>query len=366
MDLLVTLDIIQHKNKRQITISFEYNLALKELVKKHPLVKWSNTHKVFYLPFSKNNTNAIYIYLKQLGYKVNYDAITSKIGEKKIEYQKFKNALLEFKNWLIQKRYSINTIKTYSSMLELFFKHTNYKDLNTVNKKDIEYFTNKYIIKNNYSYTFQNQLVNAIKLFYKYHTNLVLDLNSIDRPKKSKKLPEVLSLDEVKLILSLTKNFKHKTLLSLLYSCGLRIGEVLDIQLSSIDFKRHLLHVKAAKGKKDRYVPISLTMIVVLKRYIFSYKPKTFLFNGIKNPKYSAVSARQVLKRIIQKTTIKKHVTLHTLRHSYATHLLENGTDIRFIQELLGHNDPKTTMIYTHVSTQSLQKIKNPFDDFNI
>lgn len=154
--------------------------------------------------------------------------------------------------------------------------------------------------------------------------------------------------------------------MSLTYSCGLRISEALNLRINSIDLNRKLLHIKSAKGREDRFVPISLTMIDLLKRYLSLYNPKLYLFEGQKNATYSTTSARQVLKRALNKTNINKNVTLHTLRHSYATHLLENGTDIRFIQELLGHNSPKTTMIYTHVSTISLQKIKNPFDDFYI
>ncbi len=146
----------------------------------------------------------------------------------------------------------------------------------------------------------------------------------------------------------------------------MRIGGALSLKLTSVDLKCKLLHVKSGKGRKDRYVPLSVTMIQLLKTYYVQYKPKDYVFEGKNDAKYSAVSARQVLKRALKHTSIRKHVTLHTLRHSYATHLLENGTDIRFIQELLKHNSPKTTMVYTHVSTTSLEKIKKYFDGFEI
>ena len=155
-------------------------------------------------------------------------------------------------------------------------------------------------------------------------------------------------------------------MLSLLYACGLRIGEALKLQLSNIDMERNFMHVKSAKGSKDRYVPIPKQMIVLLQKYLHAYQPKLYVFEGQHGGMYSSVSARQVLVRSLKKTGITKRVTLHTLRHSHATHLLENGTDLRFIQELLGHNSPKTTMIYTHVSTTSLDKINNPFDDFEL
>ncbi|CAM1346141.1 conserved hypothetical protein [Tenacibaculum crassostreae] len=364
----IILSKLYHKDKNQIRINFEYNYEIKEYVKKHPLVKWSNTYKTFYLPFSKENANNFCVYLRKKNYLVDFKKLqNNKINTlpKKLSPE-ITSSIDLFKKWLVQMRYSNNTIKTYISMIELFFKFHSEKNIQQITKRDIEFFNDEYIIKNNYSSTFQNQLINAIKLFYTYNTNQYLDLQNLNRPKKSKKLPEVLSLDEIKQILTSIKNLKHKTLLSLIYSCGLRIGEALNLKTNSIDLNRQLLHIKSAKGRKDRFIPISPTMILLLNRYLSLYFPKVYLFEGQANAKYSTTSARQVLKRGLSKTNITKRVTLHTLRHSYATHLLENGTDIRFIQELLGHNSPKTTMIYTHVSTTSLQKIKNPFDDFNI
>lgn len=356
-----------HKNEDQIKVSFDFNYTLKEYIKKHPLIKWSKTHKTFYLPFTKQNANNFYSYLKKNNYSVNYRKLVLLESKKLPPLDiKFNVPIKDFENWLIQMRYSKNTIKTYISMISLFFRYHYDKNLNQINKKDIEAFNSNYIIKNGYSFTFQNQLINAIKLFYKYNTKSSLDLKHLDRPKKSKKLPEVLSLDEVKQLLSSIKNVKHKTLLSLLYSCGLRIGEAINLKIDSINLNRSLLHIKSAKGRKDRVVPISPVMADLLIKYMHQYKPKVYLFEGQNKLKYSAVSSRQVLKRAIIHCGVEKNITLHTLRHSYATHLLENGTDIRFIQELLGHNSPKTTMIYTHVSTTSLEKIKNPFDDFNI
>lgn len=150
-----------------------------------------------------------------------------------------------------------------------------------------------------------------------------------------------------------------------MYACGPRIGEALKLQPKDIDLERRFMHIKSAKGAKDRYVPIPVQMVALLKQYLEAYKPGLFIFEGQKEGKYTDVSARQVLKRSLAKAGIQKTITLHALRHSHATHLLENGTDLCFIQEL-GHNSPKTTMIYIHVSTTSLDKIKNPFDDFEL
>ncbi len=371
----IKLSPITHHNLPQVKIDFEFNHDVKEYIKKFPQVKWSATHKAFYIPFSKENVNSLFLYLRDNKYYVDYGELKSqKATTSEIKSFKpiilndlkshYKQPIKDFVKWMHQRRYSKNTIDTYESMIIIFFKYHHTKDITQITKEDLIDFNTNYILANNYSYTYQNQLVNAVKLFYKQVLNSVLDTEDLDRPKKANRLPEVLSLDEVKELLTLIKNVKHKTLLSLLYSCGLRIGEAISLKLTSIDFERNLLHVKSGKGRKDRYVPLSKTMIPLLKTYYTQYKPTTFVFEGQNGGNYSAVSARQVLKRALRHTSIKKHVTLHTLRHSYATHLLENGTDIRFIQELLGHNSPKTTMIYTHVSTTSLEKIKNPFDDF--
>lgn len=173
-----------------------------------------------------------------------------------------------------------------------------------------------------------------------------------------------MSKEEIKLILEAHSNIKHKTMLSLIYSCGLRRSELLNLKPNDIDSKRNIVIIRQSKGKKDRITPLSPKILELLRAYYTIYKPKIFLFEGQKSGSiYSEKSLQSVLKQALQKAKINKPVTLHWLRHSYATHLLESGTDLRYIQELLGHNSSKTTEIYTHVSTKSLQQIKSPFDD---
>ncbi len=185
----------------------------------------------------------------------------------------------------------------------------------------------------------------------------------IHRPKCPKLLPNVLSKEEVKQIFDKTSNLKHKAMLSLIYACGLRCGELLKLKFEHVDTKRNLLIIKQAKGRKDRIVPLSAKILSLLIEYYKTFKPKIYLFEGqTQGVMYDERSLQLVLKTNILKANIKKPVTLHWLRHSYATHLLENGTDLRYIQELLGHSSSRTTEIYTHVSTQNLQKITSPFD----
>jgi integrase/recombinase XerD len=173
-----------------------------------------------------------------------------------------------------------------------------------------------------------------------------------------------LSKEEIKFILDAHSNIKHKMMLSLIYSCGLRCGELLALEPVHIDSKRNIVLLKNSKGKKDRIVPLSPKILEMLRDYYKVYKPTVYLFEGrTTGLQYDARRLQLIIKQALQKTGITKPVTLHWLRHSYATHLLESGTDLRYIQELLGHNSSRTTEIYTHVSTKSLQQIKSPFDD---
>src|SRR5690554_2756926 len=191
-----------------------------------------------------------------------------------------------------------------------------------------------------------------------------MDIDEIHRPRREQKLPHVISKEEVKAILEAPGNLKHRAMLSLIYACGLRRSELLNLKLCHVDSKRKLLIIRQSKGRKDRVAPISEKIIELLREYYKAYRPKEWLFEGQKvGFKYSETSLEKVLKQSLQKAKIDKPVTLHWLRHSFATHLLESGTDLRYIQEILGHKSSRTTEIYTHVSTKSLQNIKSPFDD---
>ena len=269
-----------------------------------------------------------------------------------------------FKSYLNYRRYSKNTIKTYSDALQSFFKFHATENIEQLTIEHLIKFNNEHILKNSYSASYQNQVINAIKLFYRNRFNRKMEVDFIERPRREKRLPNVLSKSEVKTILESPINLKHRAMLSLIYACGLRRSELLNLTLKDVLSDRHLLFIRQSKGKKDRMLPISDKLISMLREYYRAYKPKIWLFEG-QNPgeQYSERSIQLVLNQTLVKAKINKPVTLHWLRHSYATHLLENGTDLRYIQELLGHSSSKTTEIYTHVSTHSIQKIKSPFDD---
>lgn len=377
MDLSIKVRKVVHNNENRIIISFPYEEELVLLIKKFEDARWSKTHRAWHIPQNKYNISDIFKVFKNKAW-VDYrdfsrkDVLdttveSGKRGAKTVLEEKISAEAIEkiekFRFWLHSRRYSPSTINTYLDSIKTFLRFYAFKKIQEIDNNDLIRFNNEYILANNYSASFQNQVVNAVKLFFKTIENSPLDIDAIHRPKRAKKLPNVLSKEEVKAILDTPTNIKHKAMLSLIYACGLRCGEILSLKPNDIDSKRNILHVKNAKGQKDRIVPLSEKIIVLLREYYKATKPKYYLFEGqTKGNRYDARSLQNVLKQSIAKTKITKPVTLHWLRHSYATHLLESGTDLRYIQEILGHNSSKTTEIYTHVSTKSLQQIKSPFD----
>lgn len=271
-----------------------------------------------------------------------------------------------FEEYLYQRRYSLNTINTYRESLKVFATFIEPKSLNEVTMDDLERFNYDYIIKRKLSSSYQNQVVNALKIYYQRFHSLSMDLSTIERPKEDYKLPEILSLEEVERLICSIRNKKHKAMISLIYSSGLRSGELINLKISDIDSHRMLLFIRAGKGKKDRYVPLSPTALELLREYYRGYRPKVFLFNGEESLQYSPSSLRRVFHKAKRIAGITKKVSLHTLRHSYATHLLESGINLRYIQEILGHNSPKTTQIYTHVSSEGCRKIVSPIEKINV
>ncbi len=365
----IRLHTFRHKGADQIGIKFPFDNSVKNYIRQFNGVLWTATHSCFYVTYSASTYSELLAHLKEKSWHVDATRMTAFKKDQDandLYIKKYYKIVNRFGNWMAQKRYSPSTITTYTSSIKIFLRHYKNKNLDEITEKDIIRFNQDYILANGFSTTLQNQLISALKLFYKKYQNKHLDLENLERPKKSKTLPEVLSIKEVEDLLYATHNLKHKMLLSIIYSAGLRIGEALNITLTNVDSQRMLLHIMNAKGKKDRYLPLSPKLLVLLREYFKLYKPKVYLFEGRNGEQYSQSSARSILKNALQGTKITKRVTLHTLRHSYATHLLESGTDIRYIQELLGHNSPKTTMIYTHVSSHKLQNIKSPFDKLKI
>ncbi|MCH2231950.1 MAG: site-specific integrase [Crocinitomicaceae bacterium] len=277
-----------------------------------------------------------------------------------------KSTINNFKTYLKRQRYSDNTIKTYAECLGTFFRFFENKSIDLYTNEDLSEFNTEYILKYNYSISYQKQVINAVKLFFQVNPSNSFSIEELERPKELKTLPVVLSLNEVEKLINSIINLKHKTIIMMIYSCGLRRGELQSMKINDIDSDRMIIHIKQAKGKKDRIVPLSSTMLKQLRTYARAYKPNELLFTGKSGGKYSGTSLQAILRKALQKAQIIKPVTLHTLRHSYATHLLESGVNLRYIQDVLGHSSPKTTQIYTHVSTEDFGKIVSPLEKLSL
>ncbi len=267
---------------------------------------------------------------------------------------------------LREKRYSQHTIGSYISQLTFFFKYFHPKTPSSIDEGDISEFMDKYVIDLGYSASYQNQLITAIKTYYGLSVDGLFEIENLKRPKKGRPLPQVLSKDEVTRILNATRNLKHRLILWIIYSCGLRRSEVINIRLQDLNKERSILHIKGGKGNFDRIVPVSGRVWEKIDEYITAYQPQEYLFEGQKGGKYTASSVYNVFKQAIRRVGIKKDIGVHSLRHSYATHLHESGLDIRYIQELLGHKSSRTTEIYTHVSRRNLIDIRSPIDDLDL
>jgi site-specific recombinase XerD len=247
--------------------------------------------------------------------------------------------------------YSENTIKTYLHCIDEFIKNSRTYQTR-LNSKDFQMYLDNYKFT---SISQQNQIINAIRFLYKYGLNKKYDKVSFQRPKKERKLPRVISKEDLLNKINGIDNLKHKSILALGFSCTLRVSEVCNLKIRDIDSKRMLILIRDSKNHKDRYVPMSNNLLLILRKYWKEYKPKLYLFEGQFKDQYSTGSCESIYHKYIDKNT-----GFHTLRHSGATCMLESGTDIRLIQKVLGHSSIKTTTIYTHVSNEILRNVKTP------
>lgn len=271
-----------------------------------------------------------------------------------------------FTSYLTRRRYRANTIKAYTELVMQFLRVLGRHDPSALGEQDIARYIQKYYVDAGKSSSYQNQAVNALKLYYKVEFGKEIGLTVALRPRSEHKLPNVLSTDDVKRILQSFDNEKHRTIFYLIYSGGLRISEAVNMRLNDIDSKRGMIRIRDAKGGKDREVPLSKTLLDQIRAYYKRYRPKEFIFEGQFGGQYTTRSIQALFRQAMERTGIRKKATVHTLRHSYATHLLENGTDLRIIQELLGHKSSKTTEIYTHVSQRLKQNVPNPLDQLGL
>jgi len=350
-----------HKKESQLLLKFSFDNTLIGLIKSIRGTHWSKTMNAWYLKNSEENLSLILELFKGVT-KVDTSKVIKKIRFKRNLTTAQKKLLNNFYLFLKGKRYSQSTIQTYTFFIADFINFHTKTPIEELTNRDVELFIETVFIERKYSVSSQRQFISALKIFITFCTQTKINDLSLERPKKSRILPNILSQEEVLKIIQLTRNLKHRAIIVLLYSSGLRIGEVTSLLLKNIDILRRQINVEGGKGRKDRFVVLANTFLPLLQNYLSTFKPAFYFVEGLEGKKYSQSSIRKFLFNSVQKAGISKKVTPHTLRHSYATHLLENGVGLRHIQELLGHAKPETTMIYTHVAKKDLLGIQSPLD----
>jgi integrase/recombinase XerD len=361
-----------HDENDVVFLEFQKDFSIIAVVKSIKGVKWSHNKMKWYIPLKEFDLSIILTALKSIAF-VDYRWLNQSVrnGEEKKEAVKInkeippeiEDSLNKLKLYMSHKRYGDSSIRSYREGMKVFLLFLYPKPLHEITPDDMADFVNSYIIKKNLSYSFQNQVINAVKLFFKEVVPCYFDVAKFERPRSEHKLPNVLSKDEIRRLLDSYSNVKHKTMISLIYACGLRRSELLNLKPPDVNSARHKLIILNSKGKKDRMINISDKTINMLRDYYRAFRPKVWLFEGqFAGNQYNERSLQMVLKGGLAKAKIKKPATLHWLRHSYATHLLEEGVSLRYIQELLGHKSSKTTEIYTHFMENGLDNIKSPFD----
>lgn len=269
----------------------------------------------------------------------------------------------DFQKLLEIKKYAPNTINTYLGLLIAFQKFAgNNNPIDLMENHELVVNISKVVKAKKLAISTHKQLIAALNLYFKEMHRVTWDFNNVYPRARPKPLPVVLALEDVKKILNANDNLKHRAMLTLVYALGLRSGELINLKITDLDKHRNQIHIRDGKNNKDRYLPFPDSLKPMLRDYYKAYLPKTYLFEGQNKPQYHAQSLRKVFHKACKTARIKKKVTLHSLRHAYATHLMDAGTDVRVIKELLGHSNLKTTMIYTHVTTRNLDKIPSPID----
>jgi site-specific recombinase XerD len=354
-----------NQGKNLICVRFDYDEVVIRKMNTIPGSRWNPKRK--YWTFENNYSNlALFLEMFKHKYLLFESRIKDFTAPELIANYFNSYYLPQFEKKLKLKGYSQNSIKAYLNHNKSFIKYIK-KDLFRIEMSDVNDYVLYLLEELNNTHSYANQFISAFKTF----NNLILELDGINnklfRPKKKKKLPKVLNKTEVKDIISAVDNLKHQLILILTYSAGLRVSEVVKLKISDIDSNRMLIYIRSAKGYKDRYTLLSKSALNKLRLYLKAFQVHKYdaqwLFPGQDKDKHlSKRSAQKIFKRACRQAGINKEVGIHSLRHSFATHLLEQGVDLRYIQNLLGHKSSTTTEIYTHVSNKNLIEITNPFD----
>ncbi len=372
---VVTLRQLLIGATRCIGIQFLPNETIQAIARSFADVAWSDEYKMFYIENTPSNLNRLFQVYKRVAWvncryffknsPVYKGAEEVDLSVYKTEAQKDRVVPLEYIEQLELKRYSFSTCRSYIHLFGEFIRYYGDKDLLEISERDIRSYLHQ-IVKQGKSFSLQNQAINSIKFYYEQVLDMPQRFYDIERPRPEKKLPTVLSENEVARVVEQAVNLKHKAIIVTIYSCGLRLSELLNLKFADIQSDRNIVLVRQGKGRKDRTTVLSDITLALLRRYYLEHRPKEYMFEGPGGKKYSSRSVQAIIKKAAHAAGISKPVSAHTLRHSFATHLLENGTDLRHIQALLGHSSSRTTEIYTHISTKFMRTIKSPLDNLNL
>ena len=353
-------------NSGRLKLTSGINKELIKAIKNIPYSVWNPQNKSWSIPFAEKFLDEIKAVAQYENLNLIYEEeeidTTKKPKTSQYDIPNYRTCPEEYILKLKELRYSDRTLKSYKGLFEEFINFYHKYELEMIDESMIIAFMRYLVIERRISTSYQNMAINAIKFYYERVLGGQRKVYLIDRPRVEKKLPTVLSEQEVGEILKATENLKHKAILMVAYSAGLRLSEIINMRIKDIDSSRMQIRIEQAKGKKDRYSLLSVKLLEVLREYFIQYKPKEYLFEGGVGCVYSSRSIQSIMQDSAQKAGIKKKVGVHTLRHSFATHLLENGTDLRYIQNLLGHESSKTTEVYTHITTKGFDQIKSPLD----
>ena len=369
----IALKHIMVDQQKMVGLKFYPDKVIHALIKQIPEVKWDNNMNLAVVANTKINLDLIFFLFKGVAwincthfynnrpmYKGHEAPDVDWYRKRKVSPY-YRTVPEGYLCKLEIRRYSANTVRTYIGMFEKFINRYPNKELLEIDENDIRQYMQE-LVQNRRSDSYINQMINSIKFYYEVVEEMANRYYDIERPQKQERLPEVLAKSEVMDMIHATKNLKHKCIISLLYSSGLRRNELLNLKITDLDSRRMIIKVYQGKGKKDRQTLLSETLLKELRVYYKSYSPRLYLFEGQKHEKYSGSSVAKIVQRAASNAGLRRKVTPHILRHSFATHLLESGTDLRYIQSLLGHNSSKTTEIYTHVAVHNFAGIKNPLD----
>lgn len=382
----VCLQPFHYRGSEVIGFDLLLDNELEKEVRKLKGIRWCGEKRMWYVPLNKESYEKAQTFFQQ---KITLDAsllrryleqrkgaalllVKDRVSKKRatilhdfpLSPDNLK-AFQQFQQLLVLKGYSPNTFRTYTNEFHHLLRLLKTVSVSTLEKKHVTSYLLWLIKKRGYSEQHVHTAVNALKFYFEHVEGRAKEFYDLPRPKKPQKLPSVLAEEEVIELIRKTENLKHRALLMTSYSAGLRVSELISLKITDIDSRRMMLHIRGGKGKKDRMVPLSQKLLLTLREYFRQFRPKQYLFETEKGEAYESRYAQAVLREAKAKAGIWKKGSIHLLRHSYATHLLEGGTDIRYIQAFLGHNSLQTTMRYTHVSKLKIESIQSPLDKLN-